>query len=114
MSFESRDLGAVDGSGFDSRSFLQRSGAVATGIAVTVLPMAAVGLVVPGEASADRLGPAVEPAGDVPSETVMAYVHDAARGDVTIVAGTSQMTYRDPALAKRLLDAADTQTDKRN
>jgi len=36
----------------------------------------------------------------------MAYVHDADKGVVTVVSGTGEKTYRDPALAKRLLDAA--------
>lgn len=36
----------------------------------------------------------------------MAYIRDEVRGEVTIVAGTSEMTYRDPALVKRLLAAA--------
>jgi hypothetical protein len=42
----------------------------------------------------------------VPSEPVMAYVHDAEKGEVTVLSGTVERTYRDPVLAKRLLDAA--------
>jgi hypothetical protein len=33
-------------------------------------------------------------------------VHDAKHGVVTVVSGTTEKTYSDPALAKRLLDAA--------
>jgi hypothetical protein len=37
---------------------------------------------------------------------VVAYVHDAGRGEVTVMSGSNQVTYRDRALAKRLMDAA--------
>jgi len=79
-----RDLGSVEG--VNRRSFLQSSGAVATGVAVTIVPGAATG--------------------DMPREPVMAYVHNAQRGEVTVLSGTEERTYRDPVLAKRLLDAA--------
>jgi hypothetical protein len=36
----------------------------------------------------------------------MAYVHDAERGEVTVLSGTGETTYRDRALVKRLLAAA--------
>ena len=36
----------------------------------------------------------------------MAYVRDAERGEVTVMSGTGETTYRDPALARRLLAAA--------
>ena len=90
------------------RSFLQTSGGVATGIAVTVLPTGAVALAAPGSASAhtDSTATRVTAEGDVPAETVMAYVHDAAKGIVTVMSGTAERTYHDPVLAKRLLDAA--------
>jgi hypothetical protein len=106
----SSELDIEDGGrkGSSRRSFLRTSGGVATGIAVTVLPSGVVALASPAAASANE-GPAasrVEPSGDVPQETVMAYVHDADKGVVTVVSGTGEKTYRDPALAKRLLDAA--------
>jgi hypothetical protein len=96
--------------GQSRRSFLRTSGGVATGIAVTVLPTGVVALAAPGAASAKET-PAqrVEAAGDVPQETVMAYVHDADNGIVTVVSGTGEKTYHDPALVKRLLDAAHSQ-----
>jgi hypothetical protein len=37
-------------------------------------------------------------------------VHDAKNSVVTVVSGTGERTYRDPALAKRLLDAAGSRT----
>jgi hypothetical protein len=98
-----------DRAGVSRRSFLQTSGGVATGIAVTVLPSGAVALASPAAASAEAQR--VQPSGDVPKEPVMAYVHDAEKGVVTVVSGTAENTYRDPALAKRLLDAARSLTD---
>jgi hypothetical protein len=46
------------------------------------------------------------PSSQTPREPVMAYVRDAQRGEVTVLAGTTETTYRDPALVKRLLSAA--------
>jgi hypothetical protein len=106
MSFQ-RDAGQPERQGVNRRSFLQTSGGVATGVAVTVVPSAALALgVTPAAAAEPKLGRRVDPEGHVPADTVMAYVHDADKGHVTIVAGTQEMTYHDPALAKRLLDAA--------
>ena len=92
--------------GRSRRSFLRTSGGVVTGIAVTVLPTGVVALAAPGAADAKDAPKRVEPEGDVPQDTVMAYVHDARGGIVTVVSGSGEKTYRDPALAKRLLDAA--------
>jgi hypothetical protein len=101
------DPGGEERQGFSRRSFLRTSGGVATGIAVTVLPTGVVQLAAPGVADASEPdAQRIEPAGDVPHETVMAYVHDAEGGVVTVVSGTAEKTYRDPALAKRLMDAA--------
>jgi hypothetical protein len=92
--------------GVNRRSFLHTSGGVATGIAVTVLPTGVVALAAPAADAKERPAARVVPDGDVPQETVMAYVHDAKRGVVTVVSGTTEKTYSDPALVKRLLDAA--------
>ncbi len=102
------DAGKPAGKGVSRRSFLQTSGGVATGLAVTTVPSAALALASPALASSstDKLGERVHPTGDVPSEPVMAYVHDAEKGEVTVLQGTVEKTYRDPVLAKRLLDAA--------
>lgn len=64
-------------------------------------PAAAVAL--EGTAAA---APLEGPSGPVPSEPVMAYVSDAKRGEVTVLSGLQETTYRDPALARRLLKAA--------
>lgn len=92
--------------GLNRRSFLHTSGGVATGIAVTVLPTGVVALAAPAADAKEQAARRVDPDGDVPKETVMAYVHDAKRGVVTVVSGTTEKTYSDPALVKRLLDAA--------
>jgi hypothetical protein len=101
----------TQGTGHSRRSFLRTSGGVATGIAVTVLPTGVVALAAPSAASAkERPAQRVDASGDVPDEPVMAYVHDPEHGIVTVVSGTGEKTYHDPALAKRLLDAAHSQT----
>ena len=81
------------------RKFLLASGAAATGAAVAVTPKLV-------ESITDKPGEIATPATPAPSDPVMAYVHDAARGEVTVMSGTDETTYRDPALVKRLLDAA--------
>lgn len=104
------DPGASERKGSDRRTFLRTSTGVATGIAITVLPTGVVALASPAAAGAkDAPARAVDPEGDVPTETVMAYVHDADKGHVTVVSGTGERTYHDPALVKRLLDAANPQ-----
>src|ERR1700733_6599483 len=92
--------------GVNRRSFLHTSGGVATGIAVTVLPTGVVALAAPAADAKEPSPRRVVPDGDGPQETVMAYVHDPKHGVVTVVSGTTEKTYSDPALAKRLLDAA--------
>jgi hypothetical protein len=83
----------------DRRSFVKRAGAT-TGLA-------ALGAASPGIAAAtqERDAEAIEPTAEVPNEPVVAYVRDASRGEVTVLSGTRETTYRDPALAKRLVKA---------
>ena len=42
----------------------------------------------------------------LPHEPLVAYVRDARKSEVTVLVGTEEITYRDPALTKRLLKAA--------
>ena len=81
--------------------FLKRAGA-ATGAA------AFVGVPGIGKAVTDESEPAkvVAKPGPVTKEPVLVYVRDAARGEVTVLHGTREMTYRDRALVRRLLKAA--------
>lgn len=106
-----RDEHKPEAEGSNRRSFLQGSGGVAAGLAVTMVPPAALALASPAAANTStKLGDVVHPAGDLPSEPVVAYVHNAERGEVTVLSGTVERTYRDPVLAERLLKAARAQT----
>ena len=83
------------------RSFLRNSAGVATGAVIAATPLAAA-----AAGDQEQLGTVTEPSAPAPREPVMAYVRDARRGEVTVLAGTAETTYRDPALVKRLLAAA--------
>jgi hypothetical protein len=85
--------------GFTRLSFLKTSAGAAAGAAAIGLPAASV-------LSDEQKSVAIEPSSPTPREPVVAYVRDAKRGEVTVVAGTSETTYRDRGLVKRLLDAA--------
>lgn len=85
------------------RSFLQASAGMAGGAMAVGAPAALAGDAGAAEAACATV---VAPSTGVPREPVMAYVRDAVAGEVTLVAGTRETTYRDPALVKRLLDAA--------
>jgi hypothetical protein len=79
-------------------SFLKTAGA-ATGAAAMSASPAIAGVIEPG---------AVEttPTGKVPFEPVIAIVRDEGLGEVTILSGTTEKTYKDRVLVKRLLKAA--------
>ena len=88
-----------EGGGVTRLSFLKASAGAAAGAAAIGVPAAAV-------LSNEKNGEVTEPSTENPREPVMAYVRDAERGEVTVMSGTSETTYRDRALTKRLLDAA--------
>jgi hypothetical protein len=89
--------------GLSRRALITTSAGVATTAAVTaVSPAAAVAMGL-GETSAVAIA---KPTTPVPAHPVVAYVHDAARGEVTVVSGHEERTFRDAALVKRLLAAA--------
>jgi hypothetical protein len=94
MTHEKREDGGVT-----RLSFLKASAGAAAGAAAIGVPAAAV---LSNEGKAE----VTEPSSENPREPVMAYVRDAERGEVTVMSGTSETTYRDHSLAKRLLDAA--------
>jgi hypothetical protein len=88
------------------RKFLLASGVAATGAAVAATPQLVSGGGRPGNGEVSGPPPkVVQPAGPGPREPVMAYVRDARSGHVTVMSGTQETTYRDPALVKRLLAA---------
>ena len=84
------------------RKFLKSSAGVAAGAAAVGVPGAIL--------AKEQEGVVTHPTASPPREPVMAYVRDAERGEVTVLAGTGETTYRDPALVKRLLNAAPAQT----
>ncbi len=88
------------------RSFIQTSAGAAAGVAVVVTGPKLAAAVLHGATNTAPLGAITKPSGPPPSETVMAYVRDATRGEVTVMSGTRETTFRDPALAKRMIDAA--------
>ena len=81
------------------RSFVKIAGAATGAAALAAAPPIARAAI---EEDAKRTNPTAR----VPEEPVVAYVRDAKRGEVTVMSGTSERTYRDPKLAKRLLSAA--------
>jgi hypothetical protein len=85
-------------------SFIKSGAGVVAGAASFAVPAAVAAAAQPrgGEAA----GVAIHPTTGNPREPVVAYVRNAKRSEVTVVAGTSERTYRDPALVKRLLAAA--------
>jgi hypothetical protein len=88
-------------SGLSRRSFLKASAVGAAGAATIASPVAAA-------AHATSEAPVVvhDPTGALPHEPIVAVIRDAARGEVTIMRGTHETTYRDRALVKRLVRAA--------
>jgi hypothetical protein len=101
------DAVAVEGT--SRRAFLQGGAGAAAGAAmilgtpkvVTALEGAGAGSSVP-----EPKGVVTDPSGSAPREPVTAFVRDADRGEVTVMFGKQETTYRDPVLVRRLLDAA--------
>jgi len=79
-------------------SFLKSAGAAA-GVAALSASPAVAAAAEPGQVE-------VDPSVPLPREPIVAVVRDAGRGEVTILAGKTEATYRDRLLAKRLLKAA--------
>jgi hypothetical protein len=80
-------------------SFIKASAGAAAGVAAVSVPGAAA-------LSRDEVGVPTEPSSPTPREPVIAYVRDAERGEVTVMSGTGETTYRDRRLVRRLLKAA--------
>ncbi len=95
-------------SGLSRRAFLATGAATATGAAIAAAPhiIGAHGASTDQTAGSEPAGVEVQPSGVAPREPIMAYVRDEQRGEVTVVAGLHETTYRDEALVKRLLAAA--------
>ena len=86
-------------------TFLKTAG-VATGMAAISSSPALAAAVEPG---------AVEtaPGGPIPDEMIIAVVRDKNRGEVTVLTGTTEKTYKDRVLVNRLLKAATKNHDGR-
>ena len=95
--------------GTSRRAFLQGTAGAAAGAAVILATpkVAAIALDSQGSSVRHRSeGRCHQGLGAAPAEPVTAYVRDAARGEVTVMSGKQETTYKDPVLVKRLLDAA--------
>jgi hypothetical protein len=86
--------------GMTRLAFIKASAGAAAGVAAINVPGAA------AAARDEEAGVATSPSTRTPREPVVAYVRSAKHGEVTIVSGTHETTYRDRALVRRLLRAA--------
>ena len=91
--------GKTEDGGITRSSFLKASAGAAAGVAAIATPAGAV-------LSLQEQGVPARISSPAPREPVIAYVHDAERGEVTVMAGTSEITYTDRPLVRRLMKAA--------
>jgi hypothetical protein len=101
--------GAAAEEGASRRAFLQGTAGAAAGAAVILATpkVASLALDAPGaRVPAEPKAVPMKPSGPAPYEPVTAYVRNAERGEVTVMSGKHETTYRDHVLVKRLLDAA--------
>jgi TAT (twin-arginine translocation) pathway signal sequence len=84
---------------FSRRSFVKVAGVTAGAAAVGGAPALA-------RAATGDEAQQIDPTTGVPEEPVVAYVRDVERGEITVVSGTDETTYRDRELARRLHRAA--------
>lgn len=100
---------AGESEGTSRRAFLQGSaGAAASAAVILATPkVASIALDSPGSSvPAEPKAVVTKPSGPAPPEPVTAYVRNADLGEVTVMSGQQETTYKDPVLVKRLLDAA--------
>jgi hypothetical protein len=81
------------------RSFVKVAGAATGAAAVAAAPAVA-------RAAGSDEAVRIAPTSAVPDEPLVAYVRDVERGEVTVVSGTHEATYRDRTLVQRLRRAA--------
>ena len=82
-----------------SRSSFLKTAGLATGAAL-------VGGVPAAGAARETAAVPVPSTSAIPKEPLVAYVRNAARGEVTVVSGLHETTFKDPALVKRITRAA--------
>jgi hypothetical protein len=80
------------------RAFLKTAG-VATGAAALTASPAVAAAIEPGTIE-------TAPSGRVPNEPVVAIIRDAGLGEVTVLSGKTEKTYKDRVLVKRIMKAA--------
>lgn len=93
-------------SDYSRRAFIAGGAAAATGAAIAAAPKIVSSISSEHGTGNEPAAEPTEPSLPAPREPVMAYVRDESTGEVTIVAGAQETTYRDLALVKRLVDAA--------
>ena len=98
--------GASADDGTSRRAFLQSSAGAAAGAAVILATPKVAAVALDSTSSTNTLPKVTKPTGSLPQEPVTAYVRNAARGEVTVMAGKRETTYTDPVLVKRMLGAA--------
>src|ERR1700730_14004536 len=92
------EMAAID-QGSSRRLFLQSTAGAVSGAAMILAApkVASLALEGPNAVPPAEAKPGVtRPSGPAPREPVMAYVRNAERGEVTVMNGTRETTYRDP------------------
>ena len=84
---------------YSRRSFLKTAGVATGAVVVGGLPAAA-------NAAAEGTPQIVATPSPLPHEPLVAFVRDAAKGEVTVVSGLHETTFEDHALVKRMTKAA--------
>lgn len=92
--------------GTSRRAFLQGGAGAAAGAALVLATPKVAAIAIDAPGSSVPAATRIKPSGPVPYEPVTAYVRNAEHGEVTVMSGKRETTYRDPVLVKRLLDAA--------
>lgn len=83
---------------FSRRAFLKSAGLATGAAAISASPAVA--------AAIEPVTLETVPSGPIPHEPVVAIVRDASLGHVIVLSGTTENTYKDRLLVKRLLKAA--------
>jgi len=81
------------------RSFVKVAGAATGAAALAAAPPIA-------RAAVGDDAKKVDPTARVPEEPLVAYVRDVERGEVTVTSGTTEHTYHDRTLVRRIVRAA--------
>lgn len=91
-------------SNLSRRSFLKTAGLATGAVMVAGVPTAA--------AEAESVPEIVPSPSAMPHEPLVAYVRDASKGEVTVVSGLEETTFKDQALVKRITKAAERHPQK--